>query len=485
MLAALLMTTATAIVVTGQEPLPDFSSARVIRLGTPLNSGNLDYGPWITADGLMLYFVSNRKGGEGGHDIWMAAKADRRDSIFLQPVNPGKLLNTLLNEGACTITADGMTMYYAACNRPEGAGDCDIYEARYIEGAWTIIRNVKELNTPDWDSQPAVSADGQSLYFVSTRPGTIGGPADADIYLSTLESGGFWSKPRHLDRPVNSAEREDSPFLSADGRRLFFASTRRGGNGGLDFYVSQLQANNSWGEPQNLGTPINSPTDDRFLAIPFVEDVMYYSSGREKGDAMDLQMVLLPRAGSNNVLVYGRVFDAATGRHITGQLEVYDSLTGERLFHGITDRLTGAYTLMVNASKPRTLLATMSIGYDVPPMKSTLAIPSVTDFSQLRIDLPLRDWRGADTTEGFDLNSEIEGRAIRVYPGLATDSITIDVSQAYRFSGTKSLVVTDAYDEVVVDTSFDTDLATLIVSNFAPGAYVVRVEDATSIFIKR
>ena len=205
-----------------------------------VNSSSNDYNPMITPDGRTLYFISGREPGFGGHDFWMATKQSRDQLEFTPPSNLGSSINTSQNEGGGTISADGQTMYFTACNRPDGLGDCDIYEARLEETGWVKIRNVNEINTKDWESQPTISADGRSLFFVSNRPGALGGSEDTDIYFSYKQADGTWSRPENLGAPVNTPKFEDSPFIVPSGNALYFSSAGHKGYGGLDFFVSEL-----------------------------------------------------------------------------------------------------------------------------------------------------------------------------------------------------------------------------------------------------
>ncbi|MEP7219359.1 MAG: hypothetical protein ABI876_10605, partial [Bacteroidota bacterium] len=249
----------------------------VIRLG--INTSSLEYAPTVTGNGRTLYFVSNRPGGFGGHDFWVTTKADRRDSAFAPPVNLGPSINTDLNEGVASISSDGQTMYFTGCNRADGLGDCDIYEAHLDGTTWKVVRNVTELNSIYWDSQPSISSDGRTIFFVSNRPGSVGAD-DVDIYYSTRDAGGIWSTPKNLGPTINSPDREDSPFILPGGGALYFSSARPGGFGGLDFYISKRNQDGSWGTPENLGGKINTARDERFITLPASGDILYYSAER-------------------------------------------------------------------------------------------------------------------------------------------------------------------------------------------------------------
>ena len=244
-----------------------------------INSKDLDYAPTLVADGSRLYFVSNRPDGVGGHDIWYTDVSNIRDREFSLPINLGVPVNTALNEGVAAISADGTTLFFTACNRTSGVGDCDIYTAKLVNTVWTDVKLVPNINSRDWDSQPSISASGDSLYFVSNRPGAIGGSSDIDIYLSVRDIEGNWNRPINLGSTINTAQREDSPFIVPGSNKLYFSSAGRGGFGRLDFFVAELQ-DGKWTEPENLGSSFNTPADERFITGLPDEDVLLFTSER-------------------------------------------------------------------------------------------------------------------------------------------------------------------------------------------------------------
>ncbi len=245
-----------------------------------LNTVDLEYAPFITTDGSMLYFVSNRPGGMGGHDIWYARRTDPGSMDFDPPVNVGPPINSDLNEGMMSMTADGKELFFTLCNRPDGVGDCDIYTARNEEGEWKDIRNLRSVNSVAWDSQPSVSTHGDTLYFTSNRSGTLGGEGDADIFMAVRDAGGQWSLPVNLGGPINTSEREDSPFIVQGKGRLYFSSMGHGGYGKLDFFAAERDADGTWSQPQNLGEPFNTEMDERMLTTTPDERTFYFTSER-------------------------------------------------------------------------------------------------------------------------------------------------------------------------------------------------------------
>ncbi len=380
--------------VQAQPNTPDSSSLpkfQIRNIGFVCNTPSLEYAPTITADGRTLYYVSNRPGGVGGHDFWYTTKKERLDTNFADPKNLGRPINTELNEGVASIAADGQTIYFTGCNRPDGLGDCDIYEAELDGTEWKNVRNVGELNSPYWDSQPSISSDGKTIYFVSNRPGAMGGEDDADIYVSTLGADGKWSPPRNLGAPINTKKREDSPFIIAGSGALYFSSAGHGGEGGLDFFVAKRLPGGGWGAPENLGPPFNTERDERFITLPAAGDIVYFSSARtDLGNAgeLDIFMGLLPPR-TITVLVAGRVYDMCTQGNLPADLVFIDSETGDTLNSSRTNSSTGAYSFVVNATGRPMVIDVYGRSAGYPAIRDTIQIPETKQYLEIRHDFPV------------------------------------------------------------------------------------------------
>lgn len=168
--------------------------------------------------------------------------------------------------GAHTLSADGSTLIFTACDRPDSRGRCDLYESvRNKEGLWSVPRNLgSAINTPSWESQPSLSFDGKILIFSSTREGGKGG---SDLWMSFFNNG-EWSTPSNLS-DINTSGDEKSPFLHADGKTLFFASNGREESfGNLDLYFTHFDSEvKRWSAPINLGASVNSPFNESGLTF--------------------------------------------------------------------------------------------------------------------------------------------------------------------------------------------------------------------------
>ena len=184
------------------------------------------------------------------------------------------------NEGAQTLSSNGSYMFFTACDRPGGLGSCDIYFSSLNGGKWTEPVNLRSpVNSPSWESQPSISADGKTLFFSSSRPGGSGGK---DIWLSRLNEKNLWTKPVNLGNVINTDGDEMSPFIHFDGKTLYFASDGRVGMGGFDIYMTRMKNDSTWTDPKNLGYPINTYNDEMGLIIESEGQKAYFSSIRNK-----------------------------------------------------------------------------------------------------------------------------------------------------------------------------------------------------------
>lgn len=157
-----------------------------------------------------------------------------------------------------SLSRDGKTLYLYSDYDFVG----NIYVSRLVDGQWTPVVKLNEnINTKYWESHASESPDGKKLYFSSNRRDGYGG---LDIYVSELDSAGNWGPARNMGPTVNTPYHEDTPFLTEDGKTLFFSSRGHYNMGGFDIFYSTL-LNNEWSTPLNAGYPLNTTDDDLFF----------------------------------------------------------------------------------------------------------------------------------------------------------------------------------------------------------------------------
>jgi Tol biopolymer transport system component len=256
-----------------------------VNLGANVNTANNEWYPVMTADGWTMIFVSDRPGGYGSTDFY---RSNRSSSGWSPPVNMGPNVNSAATDSGQFITADGGRMYFAS-NCDGSLGSLDLWYAPLTNGqAGAKVHLPAPINTADLDCCPVVTADGNTMYFSSDRAGGYG---NDDIYVTTF-SGGAWSTPVNLGATVNSSGAECARWLSADGNTLLFISWRDGGQGECDLWTTTRTAG-VWGAPVNLGANVNTAANEWGASFRCnngaVGGIIYYGSGRAGGyGGMDL-----------------------------------------------------------------------------------------------------------------------------------------------------------------------------------------------------
>ena len=250
-----------------------------------------DFGAVLSNDNI-LYFVSTRKT-SGKEDAWTNQpyldiyKSIRNDNGSLSEPEAVEELNTIYHDGPITISADGKTMYFSRDGHTEGSfkkikdkrvklAQQGIYRATMIEGKWGNIEALP-INSKDYTvSHPSISKDGKTLYFASNMPGGMG---DTDIWKISV-NGNTYGEPENLGTRVNTSGKEGFPYISED-NMLYFASSGRQGFGGLDIFKCDMNTNEA---AENLGNAVNTKRDDFAFSVNNTLKVGYFSSNKSGVD---------------------------------------------------------------------------------------------------------------------------------------------------------------------------------------------------------
>lgn len=341
-----------------------------VNLGEGVNSPAQEYLPAVTADEETLIYTRMSANNE---DFYRSVKEDGRWTRA-QNLSPN-INTTMYNEGAQCISPDGMYLFFTGCNRPDGAGSCDIYIARRQGKGWSKPFNIgAPVNSPGWDSQPSLSADGRTLYFVSTRPGGLGG---YDIWKSELKEGGAWSTPENLGPTINTPYEEQSPFIHPDDQTLYFSSNGWPGFGSKDIFMSRRSADGRWQEPTNLGYPINTFGEESSLTISSDGRTAFFASDKQGGmGGLDIYSFELPEALRPNLVTYvkGQVFDRADRSPLGAEVRIISLETGRPVYDDLADTETGEFlatmpvgrTYALNVSSPGYLFHSENFSLDNP-----------------------------------------------------------------------------------------------------------------------
>jgi len=271
----------TAMVLGGGSAKADFTFGEPIELGPPIWSQSHDpQGCCFSRDGLELYFCSNRPGGFGGSDIWVATR-ERVDASWEEPVNLGTPVNNAGSQIEPAISPDSLELYFGdwsdwkirVCKRPSK------------EAAWSSPEFLGPPIGLGSEGQAEFSADGLSLYFNSKRSGGYG---KGDIWVSTrATTADPWGEPTNLGPNVNTSASEGYPSISSDGKVLFFNSDRPGIYNTSDYDIwmtTRATESDPWGPPVNCDIINNSTTvgGEKFdAAISPDGSVLYFERGKD------------------------------------------------------------------------------------------------------------------------------------------------------------------------------------------------------------
>ncbi|MDO3644102.1 OmpA family protein [Mucilaginibacter sp. L3T2-6] len=317
-----------------------------VNLGPEINTGADEYLPVATADEATLIFTRKINNNE---DFY---KSNKQGDKWQTAVYLSDQINTpRYNEGAESISQDGKYLFFTGCNRPDGLGRCDIYIAQKKGEDWSKPFDLNPpVNTTGWESQPSISADGKTLYFVSNRKGGYGG---YDIWKSRLTDKG-WGEPENMGPNINTMYDEQSPFIHADDSTFYFCSNGWPGLGGKDLFVSRLGKDGKWQKPENLGYPINSSGDENGLTLTATGAYAFFSSNKLNGfGGYDVYTFEMPQNIRPQLVTYvkGIVRDAKTKAPLEAAVEIIDLEKKESVYQDYSDATLGDFLATLTSGK--------------------------------------------------------------------------------------------------------------------------------------
>ncbi|MFN8208670.1 MAG: OmpA family protein [Bacteroidales bacterium] len=254
-------------------------------LGAIINNSAGNYRPAISGDESTLAYMNHLKFYDA---VYLSRKVN---GVWSEPEN---LTPQIMSDGdqfTCALSYDGKLLLLTK----EDQFNSDIFYSEYIDKTWTPSRPYnKNINTKFWESHASLTKDGKRLYFASNRNG---GQGEMDIYYSDKLANGEWGPAVNIGPVINTPLSEDSPFITADGKTLFFASQGHENMGGFDLFKSDINANGEWSAPVNLGFPVNKTDDDLFF-VPVGDGSSGYMALYEKtgfGDQDIYKLTIHPR----------------------------------------------------------------------------------------------------------------------------------------------------------------------------------------------
>jgi flagellar motor protein MotB len=300
-----------------------------INIGDGINTTGYEYNPVVSADGHSLIYTGVRtKHGKKVEDFYISKL---KNGVWQKGVPLPGSVNTNENEGAHCISVDGKFLYFTSCGRVEGIGSCDIYISIRVDNKWSNAINLgRGINTSAWDAHPALSPDGRTLVFSSTRSG---GKGKKDLWIAKYRNGA-WCIPKNIAE-LNTKGDEVTPYFHADGKTLYFSSDGLPGMGGMDFFVSHYDENiRMWSTPINLGYRINSSRDEYSLMVARDGKTAYFSTDAiDDGQGeMDIYSFVLGKnaRGANTAYLQGRIVELSNKRNIpNSELLIVDLKTSK------------------------------------------------------------------------------------------------------------------------------------------------------------
>ncbi len=336
-----------------QQPVP----FHPVIMPASINQFRMQYFPYTTADQrFFIYTARVSTGTEQQEDIFIS---EQKEGVWQLPVSISDAINSPANEGAATISGDAKTLVFTSCNRRDNQSNCDLYISYRTGNEWSQPKNMgTAVNSKAWDSQPSLSADGRTLYFSSTRGGGLG---KEDIWRTQLNDDGSWQNPVNVGAPLNTAGRDMAPFIHASGTALYLVSDGRVGMGGLDVYKALKQAGGTWSEPENLGYPLNTQADEGSLFISADNQKGYYSRTEVLQDgsaSIQLYTFSVPHVWKSNrssTYAQGRVLDAETKKPVHAQVQLYNVNVDSLVQQVASDKVSGEYTIVLTEGQPYAL----------------------------------------------------------------------------------------------------------------------------------
>jgi flagellar motor protein MotB len=370
-----------------------------INLGSSINTNYDEYWPTLTVDEQTLIFtrlIPSEMGKAETHtgfqeDFFMSKQIE---GAWDKAINLGPSINTYNNEGAMSISADGLLMFYTVCNRPEDFGSCDIYYSRKVNGRWTKPKNVgNKINSRYWESNPSFSSDGKTLYYVSNKPG---GRGKMDIWSTFIvgqdnQENYLWASPINIGDSINTPDNEFAPFIHPDNKTLFFTSDGHIGMGGFDIFIARRNSDDNWGVPQNIGYPINTHKDENGLIVNAKGDMAYFSSNRKEENALDLYCFELYEQAKPSLVTFvkGKIYDSETRTPLSANFELIDLSSNKVVISSSSDGFTGDYLVSLPVNSNYAFNASCS-GYIFHSEHFELSAPDSLNRQAFILNIPLQ-----------------------------------------------------------------------------------------------
>ncbi|HNP19039.1 MAG TPA: OmpA family protein [Fulvivirga sp.] len=365
--------------------------------GSVINSEYTEYNPVVSADESVMAYTAfrpntgkTRSSEKFIEEIYISYN---NSGVWSQPKKID--ISSDANIGTAGLSADGQRMLIFI-GAPQGGGN--LYSIDKSGDDWSIpVTLGNKINSRYLESTASITPDGKTMYFASNRPGGFGG---LDIYKSTKLESGVWGDPVNLGPTVNSKYNEDAPFIHPDQWTLFFTSDGHNTMGGRDIFVTRL-FNNEWTTPENMGYPINTTANDNYFTLTADGRKGYFSSDRKGGaGGQDIYTIDMPEEEANVPLtmVKGKIIDGETNQALPTKIYMIDNESGKKLdFVYQPDPKTGNYLIILPPAKNYDMIIE-SEGF--LPYTLNINVPGQTYFYELYQKIVLRTIKQFDVVVG-------------------------------------------------------------------------------------
>jgi outer membrane protein OmpA-like peptidoglycan-associated protein len=369
----------------------DFKSQKE-NMGPAVNSSGQDVAPVIAPDGKTLFFTRSNFAGNVGdpsmQDVWFSTLNDKGQ--WAAAVNIGSPINNAGPNAVTSISADGRTLYLINAYRPDGSMYIGFSKSFKTKTGWTFPKESKILNFLEKvESLEITISPYENVLIISIpRADTEGGK---DLYISFLQKDETWTEPRNLGTVINTADDESTPFLALDNKTLYFGSQGHSGYGEMDLFLTRRLDDTwlRWSKPENLGPAINSPLWDAYMNIPAVGDYAYFSASDKSVGKEDIFRIrMAPEIKPDAVvIVTGNVFEAETTKPVKSDI-VAEIKKNNAVFTKATfDPETGEYKLILPVKEVYKVAAS---GEGYFPVVEEIDLTGDTGFKTIRKNLYLQ-----------------------------------------------------------------------------------------------
>jgi outer membrane protein OmpA-like peptidoglycan-associated protein len=324
----------------------------VHNFGSIINTSNTEYNPVVSADESVMAFTALRpntgKTRSGDKFIEEVYISYNNHGAWTEP----KVISIAseYNVGTAGISPDGQKMLIFMGSITDPGSLFQILKSGESWGKPGVI--APTINTPKFlESTASITPDGKTIYFASDKAGGQGG---LDIYRTTLQANGQWSSAVNLGPSVNSKANEDAPFIHPDQKTLFFTCDGHNTMGGRDIFMTKL-VKDKWSSPENMGYPVNTTSNDNYFTLIADGTRAYFSSDRKGGlGGQDIYYLNMPEESANIPLtmIKGKILHAETGKPLPTKIYLIDNETSKKLdFVYNPDPETGNYLVILPPAK--------------------------------------------------------------------------------------------------------------------------------------